>query len=268
MSTRQRDQTDAGQAARALARSGFTTLRVPEDLDALAQLGLPGGRRGVQALVRLGLLRPVARGLYEVRNPSGVSQSSFEQLLAARFADEPHLVSGWWALSIAGLTNQDVREAVVLTTAKRRDLEAVGRRAHIVRVDKRDLWGGARRPSGLIVASPPRALCDCAARRSTRIPATRLAEAVDAYLRASPDAAAKLAAAVKRYRSPAAARRLGFLVELAAGERAATPFRALLGSSNKADALDPGDQRAPIVSRWQVRTRLGADELFEHRRVS
>lgn len=265
---RQRDQTDAGRAARALARSGLTTLRVPEDLNVLTELGLPGGRRGVQALVRLGLLRSVARGLYEVRDPTGVSQSNFERLLASRFAELPHLATGWWALALGGLTNQDVREVVVLTTTKRRDFEATGRRAHVVRVDARDLWGGNRRPSGLVVASPERALCDCAARRSTRIPATRLAEAVDAYLQSSPNAAAKLAAAVKRYRSPAAARRLGFLVELAAGDHAAQPFRALLGSSNKADALDPGDERAPIISRWQVRTRLDADELLEHRHVS
>lgn len=243
-------------------------MRVPDDLDALGRLGLPGGRRGVKMLVKLGFLSPVARGLYEVRDPSGVSKSSFEVLLAARFAHRPHLVTGWWALAQAGLTNQDVRVAVVLTSSNRRDLDAAGRRAHVVKVDARDLWGGRRRPSGLIVASPERALCDCATRPSARIPATRLAEAVDAYLRSSANAATRLAAVVKRYGSPAAARRLGFLVELAAGEHAAEPLRSMLGRSNRADALDRGDQDSPIVSRWQVRTRLGADELFEHRHVS
>ena len=251
-----------------MSRSGLTTLRVPDDLGRLTELGLPGGRRGIQALVRLGLLHAVARGLYEVRNSSGVSESSFELLLAARVANQPHLATGWWALAIAGLTNQDVREVVVLATTKRRDLDVAGRHARIVKVPADDLWGGKQRPSGLIVASPERALCDCAARRSTRIPATRLAEAVDAYLRSSPTAATKLAAAVKRFGSPAAARRLGFLVELAAGEQAAAPFRGLLGSSNKADALDPSDTQAPIVRRWQVRTRLDADQLLEHRHVS
>jgi predicted transcriptional regulator of viral defense system len=237
-------------------------------LGKLEGLGLPRGRRGLETLVRLGLLRPIARGLYEVRSPSGVSQTTFELVLAARFADRPHLVSGWWALALAGLTNQDVREAVVLTISNRRDLDVAGRHAHVVKVDVHQLWGGTKRASGVVVASPERALCDCAGRRSTRIPATRLAEAVDAYLASKPAAAARLAHAVKRYRSPAAARRLGFLVELAAGEDAASPFRSLIGSSNRADALDPGDTRAPIVSRWRVRTQLGADELFEHRHVS
>ncbi len=268
MPANQRDQTDAGRAARALSRSELTTLRVPEDLPKLTELGLPYGRRGVQTLVRLGLLRPVARGLYEVRDPRGVSQTNFEQLLAARLADEPHLVTGWWALAAAGLTNQDVREVVVLVTKHRRDFSAAGRRARVVAVGAQDLWGGKRRPSGLVVAVPERALCDCASRRSARIPAARLGEAVDAYLRSAPKAVDRLAAAVRRYGSPAAARRLGYLVELTAGAEAAEPFRHLLGKSNKADALDPGDAAAPIISRWRVRTHLSPDELLEHRRVS
>jgi predicted transcriptional regulator of viral defense system len=243
-------------------------VRVPDDLDTLAELGLVDGRRSVKALVKLGLLRQVARGIYEVRNPTGVSQSSFELLLAGRLADRPHLVTGWWALAEAGLTNQDVREVGVLTTTNRRDFAAGGRRARFVKVDAQDLWGGKRRTSGLVVASAERALCDCAGGRSTRIPATRLAEAVDAYLRSSPSAAAKLAAAVKRYGSHAATRRLGYLVELTAGEESAAPFRSMLGTSNRADALDRGDKDAPIVTRWQVRTRLDADELLEHRHVS
>ena len=244
-------------------------MRVPEDLNTLAELGVTDGKRGIQALVRLGLLHPIARGIYEVRTPSGVSRSSFELLLAGRLTDRPHLATGWWALAEAGLTNQDVREVVVLTPTNRRDFETAGRRAHMVTVDSpKDLWGGKRRPSGLVVASPERALCDCAARPSTRIPATRLAEAVDAYLHSNPSAGDRLAAAVRRFRSPAAARRLGFLVELTAGEEVAAPFRTLLGKSKKPDALDRGDQNAPIIGHWHVRTWLDADELLEHRHVS
>jgi predicted transcriptional regulator of viral defense system len=265
----QRDLSQAGQAARALARAGLSVVRVPEDLGALTEHGLPGGSRGIEPLVKLGLLRPVARGIYEVRDSRGVALSSFELLLAARFCDRPHLVTGWWALSVAGLTSQDVREALVLTTTKRRDLHALGRRAHVVRVAATDLWGGKRRRSGLVIASPARALCDCARRPSSRIPATRLAEAVDAYLHDDVAAAsASLAAAVRRFASPAAARRLGYLVELTAGEAAAAPFRGMLGASHKADALDHGDEDAPIITRWRVRTRLDADQLLEHRHVS
>ncbi len=134
-------------------------MRVPEDLDRLAEVGLADGKRGVKALVQLGLLHQIARGIYEVRAPDGVSRSSFELLLAGRVADRPHLATGWWALAAAGLTNQDVREVVVLTTTNRRDFRAAGRRAHLVKVDSADdLWGGKRQPSGLVVASPARAL--------------------------------------------------------------------------------------------------------------
>jgi predicted transcriptional regulator of viral defense system len=95
-----------------------------------------------------------------------------------------------------------------------------------------------------------------------------MAEALEEFLDSSPRAAGRLARAVKRFSSPVVARRLGYLVELIAGEDTARPLRALLGASHKADALDPGDQTAPIVARWQIRTHLTPEELLEHRRVS
>ena len=146
MTTTQRDLTDAGRAARALSRSGLAIVRVPDDLAVLTNHGLTGRKRGVQALVRLGLLRSVARGIYEVRDPAGVSRTSFELLLAGRFADQPHLATGWWALAEAGLTSQDVREVVLLATTKRRDFNVVGRHAHVVKVSADALWGGKAPP--------------------------------------------------------------------------------------------------------------------------
>lgn len=269
MAERQRDLTAAGRAAQALARSGLSVVRVPDDLPLLAENGFTEAETvGLGSLVKLGLVRPVARGLFEVRDPTGVARSSFELLLAARFADRPHLATGWWALARAGLTNQDVREVVVLSATKRRDLIISGRRVRVARVEPQELWGGETRESGLVVARPERAFCDCAGRRPTRIPATRIADALDAFLRSSPTAVQRLVRAVKRFSSPAVARRLGYLVELVAGEEPASAFRPLLGASHKADALDPGDEDAPIVTRWRVRTRLAPAELLEHRRVS
>lgn len=258
-----------GRAARALARSGLDVIRVPDDLPVLAKHGFPEAIRvGVSPLERLGLVRPVARGLYEVRDQRGVSRSSFEELLAARFAGTPHLVTGWWVLARAGLTNQDVREVVVLTTTNRRGLTLSGRRVHVVTVDPDDLWGGKLCSNGLAVARPERALCDTAGTRPARIPAPRIAEALEAFLRSKPRALELLVRATKRTGSPVVARRLGYLVELIAGEQAAAPLHRLIGVSRKADALDAGDEKAPIVSRWQIRTRLGPEELLEHRRVS
>ena len=101
-----------------------------------------------------------------------------------------------------------------------------------------------------------------------RIPAPRIAEALEAFLRSKPRALELLVRATKRTGSPVVARRLGYLVELIAGEQAAAPLHRLIGVSRKADALDAGDEKAPIVSRWQIRTRLGPEELLEHRRVS
>lgn len=266
---RRSDLSPAGQAVRALARSDLSVLRVPQDLEELARLGFPQlGTNGLAALVRLGLIRPIARGLYEVRDSTGVTRTSFEALLAARFSDTKHLATGWWALAERGLTNQDVREAIILTETNRRAFQALGRRARAARVNDDELWGGEAHESGLVVARPERALCDCAGRRPTRIPAARIAEGLEAFLDSDQQALRRLVTAVERFDSRAVARRLGYLVELIAGDEAAEPFLALTGKSHRADALDQGDGASPIVTKWSLRTSLTPEELLEHREVS
>ena len=258
----------AAQASRALARSGLTVVRVPEDIETLREFGFPEqNREGIRALRSLDLIRPVGRGIYEVRDPSGRVRGGLERLVAAKLSGTAHLVTGWWALADAQLTNQDVRELVVLTPSKRRGLTLSGKRVHVVAAPEAELWGGRKRASGLIVAEPARALCDCAARRSTRIPAPRLAEALERFLEGR-DARKRLVWAVDRYHSPVAARRLGFLAELITGEEW-RELRQLAGRSKRPEPLDPGDDSAaPVNTRWGIRTRLGEDELLEHRRVS
>ena len=172
-----------GAQLRRLVQFGLVVIRVPEDLPELTRNGFPEAEtQGLAPLVKLGLVRSVARGIYEVRDPNGVARSSFETLLAARFAGTPHLVTGWWVLAQAGLTNQDVRTVVVLTPTNRRDLTIAGRRVRVAKASD-DLWGGEVHESGLVLARPERALCDCAGNaRPARIPATRIAEALEAFL--------------------------------------------------------------------------------------
>lgn len=259
----------AGQAARALARAELSVLRVPQDIEQLTRLGLPMPAAGsLAALARLGLIRPIARGLYEVRDSAGVSRSSFAALVAARFSDTRYLATGWWALGQRDLTSQDVREVIVLTETKRRLFQVLGRRARAVPISADELWGGEIRDGGLIVARPERALCDCAGRRPARIPAARTAESLEAFLTSDRRALEQLVVAIERFDSPVVARRLGYLVELIAGADAAEPIRGLTGRSHRADVLDPGDVAAPIVSKWRLRTSLSTAELLEHRMVS
>jgi len=245
-------------------------IRVPDDMEILRGFGFPvsSSQSVLRMLARLGLIRPIARGLYEVRDPAGVSRSSFEALLATWFRSDDHLATGWWALAQARLTNQDVREVVVLTDTNRRNLNVLGRNVRVAKVGESELWGGRKRESGLIIATPERAFCDCVGTRPARIPATRIAEALDGFLASDERHLGRLIRAVKRFGSPVAARRLGYLVETIAGPDAAAPLLPLIGSSKKADPLDSGDTTAPIVSKWQIRTRLSADELLEHRRVA
>jgi len=257
------------RAARALARSELDTLRVPEDLEHLHQLGFPERtREALRELVELGLLTPVARGLYEVRDSTGLARGGFEKLLAARLAGAEHLVTGWWALARAGLTDQDVREVIVLIgSGRRRPLTLVGRRVRFVTVAPAQIWGGRRTRSGLRIARPERALCDCAGRQATRIPASRIAEALDAFLDSTTDGVDLLRDALKRFDSGAASRRLGYLAEVVSG-RPLPQLRELTRGLKRADPLDRGDEHAPLIPDWRLRSSRSRRELLEHRRVS
>ena len=65
--------------------------------------------------------------------------------------------------------------------------------------------------------------------------------------------------------SHTATRRLGYLVELIAGDLAARPLLVGIGNSPTATPLDIGETGGELNSRWRVRTRLSAGALFEHR---
>ena len=78
----------------------------------------------------------------------------------------------------------------------------------------------------------------------------------------------RLTRAARLARSPVVARRLGYLVELLAGEAMAQPLHDLFGAPHDTEGLDPGDDDAPIVPRWHLRTKLAPEELLEHRVVS
>ncbi len=254
-------------ASRALARAGISTLRIPEDLPVLRSLGFPENTEaGLRALKHLGLIKQVRRGLYEVREPTGRSKARLEDLLAARFGDTPHLVSGWWALGHHQLTNQHVREVVVLATRARRPMEIAGTLTRTLVTPADEIWGGRRQANGLNIAKPERALCDCVMRRNARIPAPRLAESLERFIEQS-NSRDRLVRAIRKYNSPVVARRLGYLVEAVTGERWPEVL-AMTGTSHRLDPLDPGDETSRAVHEWQIRTHLTLSELLEHRVVS
>jgi len=75
----------------------------------------------------------------------------------------------------------------------------------------------------------------------------------------------ELAAATRRYKSKAAARRLGLLVERLAGSNAATPFVDLIGTSRTPVPLrSSGNAQGPVDRRWRVRVNVDLDLLEEH----
>jgi predicted transcriptional regulator of viral defense system len=256
------------RALRAISRSGLRTLHLPNDRRALSDQGVAEHEIGaaIQALERLGMLRHVAHGVYEVRDPRGVGRASFERLVAARIGTSPHLATGWWALAHHGLTQQDVRELIVLVPTNRREFVIAGRRVRPAKVAEDRLWGGRTTATGLRIATAARSLCDSAATRPARIPAPRLAEALERLLGGDRGAHIRsLTAALNRFGSPAASRRIGYLVELIAGADVARPLLVGIGQSPSATPLDIGETGGELNSRWRIRTRLSEEALLEHR---
>ncbi len=251
-----------------MTRSGLRTLHLPRDRRVLVEQGIAEDEiaAALVALQRLGMLRHVSHGVYEVHDPNGVSRASFEQLVAARMGDSPHLATGWWALAYHGLTQQEVRAVVVLVATSRRGFVVAGRHVRPAKVAQDRLWGGRLMMSGLRIASAERAICDCAGTQPARIPAPRLAEALERFLGNDRGTRIEtLCVALKRFGSHAATRRIGYLVELIAGDLAARPLLVGIGNSPTATPLDIGETGGELNSRWRVRTRLSAGALFEHR---
>lgn len=261
-------QTIGTRAARALARSGLTVLRVPEDVPTLADAGLDPGEieLALRALQRRGLVERVGKNVYAVRDQAGTELSTFESLIAARLNGADHLVTGWWALARHQLTPHSVRQVVVLSPSKRSPVEYRGRRAKFAMVPLDDIWGGSTSTSGLSIARPERALLDSVGTRPCRIPIPRVAECMDAFLH-SPDhdAQDRLVRAAVRFGSASATRRIGFLIELIAGRGAAEPLLDAIGTSRTPVPLDVGDQRRFVDQRWRVFTSLTPEAILEHR---
>jgi predicted transcriptional regulator of viral defense system len=93
-----------------------------------------------------------------------------------------------------------------------------------------------------------------------------LAEALERFLGNDRETRIEtLRVALERFKAHAATRRIGYLVELIAGDVAAGPLLAGIGKSPTATPLDIGETGGELNSRWRIRTRLSVDALLEHR---
>ena len=251
---------------RVVSAQRYPVVRLDEDMEALdAATGSPRrSRDALRQLRRDGRLRRVRRGIYLLVAPTGSTDVRVLPLIDA-VTPRPYLITAGRALAELGLSDQHFFRVIALTSHRLNDWAWQGDEVRYAFVDPERIWGQA--PDGPSIALPERAILDCLANPRWGVSVPQAAEAVD---RAVPDRVSpeRLAQAAERYGSAAAARRLGFLLELLHGPDAAEPLLSLRGRSHAHVLLSPSaPARGPTDPRWKLRVNVDPDALVAHRLV-
>jgi predicted transcriptional regulator of viral defense system len=251
-----------------LDRRHITVLRVPDDWPLVDEV--TGSRSASRSLIfRLSesqLLRKIKRGAYAVRPRSGTLALSALDLVGG-VGPESHMVTAGRALAHHGLTDQSYRTIIVLVPSAQRGWVWQGETVRYIPQAEDRIWGArelraARRPT--MIARPERAILDSLVHPSWGVSLSQSVGAIALALRRDATFADRLARATSRYGNAAQARRIGFTVDRVAGERAASPFRSLIGTSRSTTPLDPRGPRAgPIHSEWRLHENVPFELLLE-----
>lgn len=239
---------------RAALEAGRRGVAVPSaDLDTIARHtgSREAAQKAIGRLVRGERIVAVRKNLLVLPEATGLLGVDLVDLVDA-VAPQPYLITGGRALEHLGLSDQLFFGLVVLVPKRVTQLSYRGQWARFLLTDPRHIWGwqeGAR-PQ---YATPERALVD--ALNHPRY-AVALTQTLDALLLASsrdPAFLGRLLETVRRYDSPAAARRVGLVLERLVGADAAVPYRSLIGE-NRAPVLlrRGGANDGPIDATWRV----------------
>jgi predicted transcriptional regulator of viral defense system len=251
---------------RVLDAQRYPVVRLDEDMEALD--AATGSRRrsqdALRQLKRDGRLRRVRRGTYLLVAPTGSTDVRVLSLIDA-LTPSPYLITAGRALSELGLSDQHFFRVIVLTDHRLSDWAWQGDEVRYALLAPERIWGQARdSPS---IALPERAILDCLANPRWGVSLPQATEAVD---RALPDHTdpERLAQTAERYGNAAVARRLGYLLELLHGSKAAEPLLPLRGRSHAHVLLSSsGPDRGPTSPRWNLRVNVDPDALTAHRLV-
>lgn len=178
----------------------------------------------------------------------------------------PYLITAGRALAEFGLSDQHFFHVIVLTSHRLSDWSWQGDEVRYALVAPGRIWGLST-PDGPRVALPERAILDCLANPRWGVGLAQTAEALDRAVRdcTSPE---RLAQTAERYGSAAAARRLGYLLELLHGPDAGSPLLPLRGRSHARVLLSSSTpNRGPSNPRWGLRINVDPDALLAHRLV-
>lgn len=239
---------------RAALDAGRRAISVPSiDLDEVATRagGREAAHKAIQRLVKAGRVVRVRQDLLVLPDTTGLLGVDLVDLVDA-VTPPPYLITGGRALEHHELTNQHFFGVIVLTPRSFRKLSFRAQSATFLRTDPANIWGWQddARPR---YALPERAIVDVI--NHPRYGVT-LTQALDALLLAeekNPEFADLLLNTVVRYNSPAAARRVGLVVERLFGSVQAKPYRALIGANRAPVLLRPhGTTDGPVDTTWRV----------------
>jgi len=239
------------RAARDAGRRGIAVPSVDLETVAARTGSREAAQKAIQRLVRAGRLARVRKDLLVLPDTTGLLGVDLVDLVDA-ITPSPYLITGGRALEHHELTDQHFFGVIVLTSGSLRKLSFRSQSATFMRTDPANIWGWQddERPH---YAQPERAIVDVLNHPRYGV---SLTQALDALLLAADMGTAfldRLLETVVRYNSPAAARRVGLVVERLFGTAQAEPYRSLIGA-NRASVLlrAHGPADGPLDATWRV----------------
>lgn len=235
--------------------AGRPSVSIPSlDLNALSEVA--GGRwsaqSAIQRLVHSGRITRARRDLLVLPDTTGRLKLDLPDLIDI-VAPLPYLITAGRAIEHHDLTDQHFFRVTVLSPRELEPLSFRGQSAKFAKTSAERIWGWAESP-GPRYALPERAIVD-----ALNHPRYGVAHslAVDALLLAVGRDSGfldRLLDTVRRFESPAVARRVGYVVHRFISTDAAMPFRELIGQNRSPVMLRPGGKRTGDVdSTWRVR---------------
>ncbi len=203
----------------------------------------------LRRLAKARRVRRIGRGLYVVIDP--VRETPAIAIASALFTDETHYVTTDAALAFHGAIDQPIRQLVVVLSRSRRPIDIGPALVRPVKI-RRDLLTAAQAYDTttdgfkIHVATREQAVVDALAEPAWMVHGDLLAEVLANFSEEEIERTAAAASA----RSPAAAQRLGYLLE-----DASRPVTGSLTSLRpvRAVRLRPGQKtKGPYSTRWRV----------------
>jgi len=217
---------------RAAALAGRPGIVVPSvDLEvADQQTGSRARTKGaISRLVKANKVLAVRKDLLVLPDATGRVIVSVPELVDV-VAPPLYLITGGRVLQHHHLTDQHFFSVAVLVATRVSTFMYQGERAVFLATDPKQIWGwqGEERPR---FATPERGILDVLSSTRYGVSFSQAFSALSLAVQRDPEFLVRLLANVRRFKSDAAVRRVGLLVDRLFGPDSAAPFRELIGKS-------------------------------------